>query len=64
MIITKAFIGNSGQDIYEMKIKFGKQSVENYRNKKCLIECIPKNNENPKWIKINSENKKIEVELK
>jgi hypothetical protein len=63
-IITKTYIGNTGQDIYEMKIKFGKLSIENYKNQKSLIECIPKNNENPNWIKINLENKKIEVELK
>jgi len=63
-IITKAYIGNTGQDIYEMKIKFGELSVENYKNQKSLIECIPKNNENPNWIKINTESKKIEVELK
>jgi hypothetical protein len=63
-INTKAWLGYSGQEIYDMKIKLGKQSLENYKNKKSLIECIPKNNENLNWIKIYIEDKKIEVYLK
>ncbi len=63
-IITKAWIGNSGSDVYEMKIVFGKQSIEYYKNQKKLNDCIPKNNENPNWIKINSEKRIVIVELK
>ncbi|MCL9806542.1 hypothetical protein NAT51_13485 [Flavobacterium amniphilum] len=63
-IITKAWIGSGGDEIYEMKIKFGEQSLENYKNNKSLDECIPRNNENPGWIKLFMEDKKIEVQLK
>lgn len=63
-INTKAWIGYSGQEIYDMKIKFGKYSLDNYKSKKSLIECIPEKNENLKWIKINIKNKRIEVQLK
>lgn len=59
-IITKAWIGYGGDEIYEMKIKFGKKAIENYKNNKSLIECIPKNNENPNWIKLFMEDKKID----
>lgn len=63
-IITKAWIGYGGDEIYEMKIKFGEKSLANYKNNKSLTNCIPKNNEMPNWIKLNLEEKKIEVQLK
>lgn len=63
-IITKAWIGYGGDEIYEMKIKFGKKSLQNYKNNKNLTDCIPRNNEIPNWIKLNLEEKKIEVQLK
>ncbi|WP_426481660.1 hypothetical protein [Chryseobacterium sp. R2ACT005] len=47
-----------------MKIKFGKKAIENDKNNKSLIECIPGNNENPNWIKLFMEDKKIEIQLK
>ncbi|CAM4036586.1 MULTISPECIES: hypothetical protein [Flavobacterium] len=60
-IKTKAWIGYWGDEIYEMKIKFGKKSLKNYKNRKSLIECIPTNNEYTSWIKLFMEEKKIEV---
>ncbi|WP_267402634.1 MULTISPECIES: hypothetical protein [unclassified Chryseobacterium] len=63
-INTKAWLGYSGQELYEMKIKLGAQSLENYKNNKSLIECIPQKNENLNWINLNIEDKKIEVQLK
>ena len=63
VIITKAYIGNDGQDIYEMKIKFGEKSIENYKKQISIIECIPEKN-TKNWIKINIEKKEIDVELK
>ncbi|MFC5873480.1 hypothetical protein SAMN05443633_101579 [Chryseobacterium arachidis] len=63
-IITKAWIGNDGQDIYEMKIKFGKKSLKNYKNQKNLAECIPTHSEKPNWIILDVKNKLIELQLK
>jgi hypothetical protein len=63
-IITKAWIGNDGQDIYEMKIKFGEKSLENYKNQKSLIDCIPTHYEMPNWVVLDIENRQIEVQLK
>lgn len=50
-VITKAWIGKDGQGIYKMKIKFGKQSIENYKNGLSVIDCIPKI-ECHNWVKI------------
>ena len=63
-IITKAWIGYGGDEIYEMKIKFGEKALENYKNHNSLSDCIPRNNEKPNWIKLYMEEKKIEVQLK
>lgn len=63
-IITKAWIGYGGQDIYEMRIKFGKKSLDNYKNGKNLIDCIPKAGEPKKWVTLDINKKKIEVQLK
>ena len=62
-IITRAWIGEDGQGVYEMEIKFGEKSVENYINGLSLIECIP-DKEDKDWIKIELENNRIEVQLK
>ncbi|MGO4709976.1 hypothetical protein AB4Y90_12845 [Chryseobacterium sp. 2TAF14] len=61
---TKAWLGYSGQEIYDMKIKFGPESLENYKHKKSLIDCIPKHSEKLNWIKIYVEDKRIEAQLK
>ena len=61
-ILTRAWIGDDGQEVYEMKIKLGKKAVENYLNGLSLIDCIPEK-ENTEWIKIEPELNKIQVEL-
>ena len=62
LITTRAWIGEDGQDIYEMRIKLGKKSIANYKNGVSLIECIPdKGNKN--WIKIEPETNRIQVSL-
>lgn len=63
-IITKAWIGYGGENIYEMKIKFGKKSLNHYKNRKSLIDCIPKANEQEKWITLDVNRRRIEVQLK
>ena len=62
-ILTRAWIGEDGQGVYEMEIKLGKKAVENYINGLSLIDCIPEK-ENKTWIKIEPELNKIQVELK
>lgn len=63
-IITKAWIGYGGQDIYEMKIKFGEKSLDKYKKGESLIDCIPKSDDPKKWIILDVNRRKIEVQLK
>lgn len=63
MIKTKAWIGLNGQEEYEMTVRFGEKSIENYKTDLSLIDCIPDNNYGD-WIKIEPERKEIEIKLK
>lgn len=59
---TKAWIGEDGQGIYQMKIFFGDKSIANFKNGESLIECIPKKDAH-NWIFIKPESKQITVIL-
>lgn len=61
-VITKAWIGEDGQGIYEMKIIFGDKSISNFKNGGSLIECIPKTDPN-NWVFIEPASNKITVKL-
>ncbi len=63
VVKTKAWIGKTGQDIYEMEIFFGEKSIENYLQNKSLLDCIPENNYK-NWIEIDPILKSIKVKLK
>jgi len=63
-VITKAWIGKTGQDVYRMKIKFGDESIKNFKLGLSLIDCIPKEGKGSNWIKIDTESRQIEVEIK
>lgn len=62
-ILTRAWIGEDGQGVYEMEIKLGKKAIENYLKGISLIDCIPEK-EFKDWIKIKPESNKIQVKLK
>ena len=62
MIKTEAKLGYSGQVKYEAIIKLGKKSLKNYSEKLSIIEFIPKRDLND-WIKLDRENKIIEIKL-
>lgn len=63
VIKTTAWIGKDGQDIYEMEIFFGENSLKNYQQNSSLIDCIPVENYKD-WIEINPDSKTIKVKLK
>ncbi len=63
IIITKAWIGKDGQDIYEMRIKCGNKFVEAYTTNHSLLDSIPNDNEE-NWIDIDPVKKQIEIRLK
>lgn len=62
-IVTAAWMGESGQDQYEMRLKLGSKSLSNYSQGLSLIDCLP-GNKSMKWITLDVENKKIELRLK
>lgn len=62
-IETLAFIGQDGQEEYQMKIKFGKYSLKRYAKGTSLNDCVP-NSGSMDWIEIDIENKRIEIHLK
>lgn len=62
-IKTQAWIGEDGQGLYEMTIKFGQKAIANYLQDKSLIDCIPEQNYK-EWISINPKRKKVRIQLK
>ena len=62
-LVTMAYIGQNGQDEFEMVIKFGKYVLRKYAKGREMIDCIPKSN-SPNWLTIDKENKYIEIQLK
>lgn len=61
-IQTTAWLGKTGQDPYDMTIRFGKYSLRRYANGTSLIDCIP-SEATMDWIDIDTENKTIEIRL-
>ena len=61
-IITKAYSGKSGQDIYELTILLGNKSLDNYINGFSLIDDLP-DSEIDDWIDFDFLNRKILIRL-
>jgi hypothetical protein len=62
-IKTRAWTGVSGQEIYEMTIHFGNKSIKCFEQKLSLDECIYSENAD-NWVKVNPDEKTIEIKLK
>lgn len=62
-IRTRAWTGVSGQEIYEMTILFGEQSICRFEQGLSLEDCIYSENADD-WIKVDRNNKRIEIKLK
>lgn len=61
-LTTKAWLGKTGQDEYEMTIVFGKYSLRRYAKGSSMTDCIPTEN-TMDWVEIDIQNKKITVYL-
>lgn len=61
-LITKAWLGESGQELYEATIHFGPKALDNYIHRKSLNECIPEI-ASDKWIEIDPERRRIDITL-
>lgn len=62
-IITTAYIGHGGEQVFEMTIRLGKYALRRYAKGSSMVDCIP-GAESMDWITLDVENKKIEVRLK
>lgn len=62
-IVTKAWIGKTGQTEYKATIHFGKYSLRRYAKGNDLTECIP-SDESTEWIEIDTEYKTLDIKLK
>jgi hypothetical protein len=62
-IITTAWIGPDGQEKYEMTIRFGPKALSRYARGLDLKECVPAEG-SLGWIKLDIDEKKIELHLK
>lgn len=61
-IVMTAFIGMTGQDKYELTIKFGKKAVSKYARGLEISECVP-NPESNDGFDINIEKRKVMIQL-
>lgn len=62
-IITKAWIGKDGQDVYQATIHFGRKALSKYSKGADLTKTIPELESKTEWIQIDIENKAIEIKL-
>lgn len=62
IISTKAWLGISGQEEYEMKIHFGSSALRRYAKSLSLIDCIP-SEETMDWVTIDTDNKAVDIQL-
>lgn len=61
-ILTTARTGNSGQEVFDLKIKLGPKALDAYANKGNLIECLPDKRKNG-WLTVAPESRYLEVQL-
>jgi hypothetical protein len=61
-VVMKAFAGQTGQDLYELTLRFGPKALSRYSRDLSIKECVP-DIEESNWLEIDIENKKIVVQL-
>ncbi len=62
-IVTKAWIGKTGQTEFKATIHFGKRALSKYAKGIDLTECITDLESQTEWIEIDLENKVIEIKI-
>lgn len=61
-IVMTAFIGISGQDKYELTLKFGNKALSKFARDLGITECVP-NSENTDWFDIDIKGQTILIQL-
>jgi len=62
-IETKAWIGETGQDVYKATIHLGRRALSKYAKESDLTDCIPELESQTEWIEIDTESKTLEIKL-
>ena len=62
-VVMLAYAGQTGQDVYELTLRFGPKALSRYSRDLSIEECVP-DLEESNWIEVDMENKKIVVQLK
>lgn len=62
-VVMRAFAGQTGQDLYELTLRFGPKALSRYSRDLSLEECVP-DIEESNWLAVDIESKKIVVQLK
>jgi hypothetical protein len=63
IIVTEAWIGKDGQDLYEMIIHFGPYALRRFAKGMSISDCIP-DVQTMDWVEIDLKKKQIDVRLK
>ena len=61
-IVLTAFLGQTGQDKYELILRFGRKALSRYARDMRIEECVP-NSEDNSWLEIDAVNKKMVIQL-
>lgn len=61
-IMFTAFVGQTGQDNYELILRFGRKALSRHARDLRIEECVP-NSEDNSWLDIDTDNKKIVIQL-
>jgi len=61
-VVMKAFAGKTGQDEYELILKFGPRALSRYAKNLNLEECLP-NIKVRNWLTVEAMSKQIIVQL-
>jgi hypothetical protein len=61
-ITTLAFAGKSGQDEYELTLRFGPKALSRYARDLSLQECVPDGDSND-WVRVDVDKKTMVVHL-
>ena len=61
-VVTRAWMGKSGQDHYTLTIRFGKKAVRYYMRENTLEDCVPAT-DNADWIILNNGTLTAVIEL-
>ena len=62
LVMMTAFTGETGQDKYELTLRFGRNALSRYTRDLNLKECLPNSGGN-NWLEIDPTNRKMVLQL-